>query len=303
MAENIGFIGTGIMGRPMAENLIRAGFPTVVYNRTRQKAAPLEAAGARIAATPQEAADGAAVVIFMLTGPEAVDAVLEAKDGVLAAANPPEVVVNMSTVPPAYTRRLGLRLKERGIGFVDAPVLGTKKPAEDGALVILAGGEQARIERLAPVFEALGKKTVYCGAAGMGSAMKMTANSLLAVMMAGFAEALTFGERCGLSRESIMEVVLAGPLASGLFQMKGELIGKGAYEPQFPYRHMVKDLRFVLQTAEEVGAAAITASGAFALYRLGLGLDLGDLDFSAVKRTAELLADRSGPPEGGVRSS
>lgn len=303
MPETIGFIGTGIMGRPMAQNLARAGFQTAVYNRTRQKAAPLEAAGARIASTPKAASEGAGAAIFMLTGPDAIDAVLDGDDGVLAADSMPEVIVNMSTVPPAYSRRLARQLADRGVGFVDAPVLGTKKPAEDGALVILAGGEKVHIERLSAVFDALGKKTVFCGPAGMGSAMKMTANSLLAVMMAGFGEALTFGERCGLSRESIMEVVLAGPLSSGLFQMKGEGIRDGEYGPQFPYRHMVKDLRFVLQTADEVGAVALSAAGAFALYRLGLGLDLGDLDFSAVKRAAELLADRSERSEGGGRPS
>ncbi len=303
MPQNIGFIGTGIMGRPMAENLLRAGFSVAAYNRTEQKAAPLKEAGARIASSPAQAAAGADTLVFMLTGPEAVDAVLEGENGVFAAEPLAKTVINMSTVPPAYTRALASRMAERGLCFVDAPVLGTKKPAEDGALVVLAGGQRQDVERLEPVFSAVGKKTVFCGDAGMGSAMKMTVNSLLAVMAAGFGEALTFGERCGLSLDAIMEVVLAGPLASGLFQMKGELIRNDDYPAQFPYRHMVKDLRFVLQTADEVGASSISTAGAFSLFRLGLGRDLGDLDFSAVKRAAELLADRSRTDEGRRRTS
>jgi 3-hydroxyisobutyrate dehydrogenase-like beta-hydroxyacid dehydrogenase len=291
MSEKIGFIGTGIMGRPMAENLVRAGVSLTVYNRTMEKAAPLADAGARVAETPKAAAAGADTAILMLTGPEAVDAVLEGSDGVMAADPPAATVVNMSTVPPAYARRLAGRLEKRGGSFVDAPVLGTKKPAEDGALVILAGGESEAVDRLEPLFSVLGKKTVFCGGAGMGSAMKMTANFLLAVMMAGFGEALTFGERNGLSAEAVMEVVQAGPLASGLFEMKGAAILKGEYPPQFPYRHMVKDLRFVLKTADEVGACALSGAAAFELFRLGLGRGLGELDFSAVKRAAELLAD------------
>ena len=115
-------------------------------------------------------------------------------------------------------------------------------------------------------------------------------------MMAGFAEALTFGERCGLSSDAVMDVVLAGPLSSGLFEMKGKLIEEGQYPAQFPYKHMVKDLRFVLQTADEVGAAALSGTAAFELFRLGLGRGLGDMDFSAVKRAAELFADRSDRP-------
>ena len=291
MPPKIGFIGTGIMGRPMAENLLGAGVSLAVFNRTGEKAVPLKGKGARVAKTPKAAAEGTDAIIFMLTGPEAIDAVLDGPDGVLAAAPAPATLINMSTVPPAYTRRLAARLADKGVSFVDAPVLGTKKPAEDGALVILAGGEKEAVDQLEPVFSVLGKKTVFCGAAGTGSAMKMTANFLLAVMMAGFGEALTFGERNGLSADAVMEVVMAGPLASGLFEMKGAVIRNGEYPPQFPYRHMVKDLRFVLQTADEVGACALSGAAAFELFRLGLGRGLGDYDFSAVKRAAEMLAD------------
>ena len=294
MSKQIGFIGAGIMGRPMALSLLRAGHAVTVYNRTPEKLAALAEAGARIASSPREAAHGQDVVILMLTGPEAIEAVLYKPDGVLApdpggarSLTPGGPLINMSTVSPAYTDELAAGLRERSIPFIDAPVSGSKKPAEDGALVILAGGERELVDAWEPVLLAMGKRVVYCGEAGRGTRMKMAVNVLLGVMMEGFCEALHFGERSGLELEAMLAAMLSGPLACGLFELKTDMIRRGEYPPQFPFKHMTKDLRFAMQTAAATGASVPLAHTLFQQYLQGMEQGLGDQDFAAIKRVLE----------------
>jgi 3-hydroxyisobutyrate dehydrogenase-like beta-hydroxyacid dehydrogenase len=298
MSKRIGFIGAGIMGRPMALNLMRAGHAVSVYNRTPERLAPLAEAGARIASSPREAADGQDAVILMLTGPEAIEAVLYNPDGVLASdpgdargLAPERPLINMSTVSPAYTDELAARLRGSSIPFIDAPVSGSKKPAEDGSLVILAGGERELVAAWEPVLLAMGKRVVYCGSAGQGTRMKMAVNVLLGVMMEGFCEALHFGESSGLELEAMLTAMLSGPLACGLFEMKTGMIRSAEYPPQFPFKHMTKDLRFAMQTAAATGASVPLAHALLQQYQQGMEQGLGDQDFAAIKR---VLESRSG---------
>ena len=287
----VAFVGLGIMGQPMAKNVARKGYPLSVYNRTAEKALPIEEAGAVVAGSPKEAAKGADVVILMLTGPEAVDQVLDGPQGVLAGLDAGKTMINMSTVPPSYSRRLSETLKARSIAAIDAPVSGSKKPAEEGALVILAGGPQAKVKEMEPLLLSMGKKIVYCGEAGQGSSMKMAVNLLLGIMAAGLAEAVNLGQKCGLSTETMLETMLSGPMQCPLFEFKKPMLISDNYGAQFPLKHMAKDVRFVLQTADESGAAVPAGHVVFQLYRAAMGRGLSDKDFAAVKKVLEAMSD------------
>lgn len=285
----IGFMGLGIMGSAMARNLLRAGFPLMVYNRTAAKTADLAAAGAQVAASPLALAHDTEVLIAMVTGPEALEALLWGEEGAAAALGPGKTFINMSSVSPAYTLELAEQLQPLGVEFIEAPVSGTKKPAAEGTLIILAGGEQQKIEALNPIWQALGKKVVYCGPVGQGSMMKMTINLLLGVMMAGLAEAVNFGCQGGLNLETILEVILSGPLGCGLFQMKADLLRQQDFPVSFPLKHMTKDLKFIQDTAYATGAATLLAAAGLHLFRLGVNCGAGEEDFAAVAKVYQLL--------------
>lgn len=292
MAQKIGFIGMGIMGQPMAANILKSGIDLMVYNRTASKCKELGNAGALVANSPAELTEWADVIIFMLTGPEAIDAMIYSENGILAAGLAGKIIINMSTVSPAYTSNLQNCLEPGGVTFIDAPVSGSKKPAIEGTLVILAGGPQQTIKDLEPLFLSMGQKVIYCGPAGHGSAMKMAINLLLAVMMEGLCESLNLARQLGLDTGLVLDSILAGPLSCGLFNLKRDMLKRDDFPVQFPLKHMAKDLRFVLQTADEAGAAVPAGHAVFQLYRQGVSLGIGDLDFAAVKKSIEAISDQ-----------
>ena len=282
MTQRIGFLGLGIMGAAMSRNCLKRGFDVMVWNRTPGPAAALAADGAKVAATPAAAAAYGATTVVMLTGPEACEAVLFGPDGAAASLVPGKTLVNMSTIAPAYARQAAERVRATGADYVDAPVSGSKKPAEDATLVILAGGREATIAAVEPVLLAMGKKVARCGEAGMGSTMKITVNVLLGIMAAGLAETVRLGEGLGLTREALLDVVMAGPMANDLFRLKDPMFRADAYPAQFPAKHMAKDLRFAVEAA---GAAALSApllAVLEPLYRTLVDTGLGDADFAAV---------------------
>ncbi len=289
MKQKIGFMGLGIMGSPMAANLMRAGYPVMVYNRSPEKTEPLVKAGAGVASSPKALAKATDVLIAMVTGPEALGDLLWGPDGAGGAFNHSKVFINMSSVSPRYTRELAAELEPSGVTFIDAPVSGTKKPAEDGTLLILAGGPRDKVQELEPVLLAMGKKVIYCGAAGQGAMMKMFINLLLGLMMEGFAEALNFGQLGGLSLEAMLDTVFSGPLNCGLFQMKAANLQNHTYPTAFPLKHMTKDAKFVVDTAFELGAPVPVAHTLLHLFRLGVAQGWGDEDISAIARVLEYL--------------
>jgi 3-hydroxyisobutyrate dehydrogenase-like beta-hydroxyacid dehydrogenase len=292
MTQKIGFIGLGIMGQPMALNILKSGYELMVYNRTKEKADTLAGAGALIASSPAELTIWADIIILMLTGPEAIDAFIYGENGILSAMPTGKTVINMSTVSPMYTRKLNMCLEPSGITFVDCPVGGSKKPAIDGSLVILAGGEKETVDTLEPLLLSMGKKVIYCGESGQGSAMKMTINLLLATMIEGFSESLNLAQKNNLDTDLVIDSILASHLGCGLFNLKSEMFKKNDFPAQFPLKHMTKDLRFVLQTADETGAAVPAGHAIFQVYRQGIGLGNGDLDFAAVKKSLDALNDQ-----------
>jgi 3-hydroxyisobutyrate dehydrogenase-like beta-hydroxyacid dehydrogenase len=294
MKQKVGFMGLGIMGAAMAANVLRAGYPLLVYNRTSAKTGPLAQLGAGVASSPRALAQATEVTVAMVTGPEALDDLLFGPEGAAEAFSPGKVFIQMSSVSPAYTRELAWKLAETGVALVDAPVSGSKKPAEEGALVILAGGEPEQVEAMTPLLSAMGKKLVYCGPAGQGSMMKMMINLLLGLMMEGFAEALNFGKMGGLDWQAMLDVVSSGSLHCGLYQMKADLLRQGGFPPAFPLKHMTKDLKFLVDTAYETGAPIPVGHLLLHLFRLGVSQDLGDLDVAAISRVLETMAQKWG---------
>ena len=285
-------MGLGIMGSAMAANILKAGYSLTVYNRTAAKAEPLAQLGAKVAASPKALAQAADIIIVMVTGPEALYELLFGPEGAAAAFGPEQVFINMSSVSPSFTLELGKELAPTAIRFVDAPVSGTKKPAEDAQLVILASGNRQRVQELEPLFLTMGKKVVYCGKTGQGSMMKMFINLLLGLMMAGFAESLNFGRLGGLDLEAMLDVVASSAMNAPMFQVKAPNFKEKNYPAAFPLKHLAKDAKFVLDTAYELGAPVPAGQMLLHLYRLGVAKGWGDEDISAIMRVMEHLSGK-----------
>jgi 3-hydroxyisobutyrate dehydrogenase-like beta-hydroxyacid dehydrogenase len=286
-------MGLGIMGQAMAANILKAGYPLTVFNRTGTRAAALARQGAAVAPTPKALAQAAEVIIAMVTGPEALYNLLWGPEGAAEALEAGKVFINMSSVSPSFTKEMAVQVAASGAVFIDAPVSGTKKPAEEGALVILAGGKPEKIRQLEPLLLTMGKKVIYCGRVGQGSMMKMFINLLLGVMMEGFAEALNFGRLGGLDFDAMLETVASGAMNSPMFQVKAANLKAGHYPAAFPLKHLAKDCKFVVDTAFELGAPVPVGQTLLHLYRSGWAQGWGDEDISAIAR---VLADLS-PPE------
>jgi 3-hydroxyisobutyrate dehydrogenase len=241
------------MGRPMAGHILRAGHPLAVYNRTPGKSADLEAAGARVAASPAEAARGADVVIVMVTDSVDVEAVVAGPGGVIEGIGPGAVVVDMSTISPETERSLAARLRARGADLVDAPVSGGDVGARNATLAIMAGGEAASIERARPVLMRVGKSVTHCGPVGAGQLAKQCNQILVSVTLLAVAEAIALARAGGLDPEVMIRAVEGGAAASWQLSNLGPRILRGDFDPGFMVDLMQKDLRLVLETADGSG--------------------------------------------------
>jgi len=285
MKPRVGFAGMGIMGKPMAANIAKAGYDVGVYNRSALQ--PDSVPGLAILPTALELARERDVLLLMVTDPRALDAVLWGENGMAPALGQGKTVINMSTVSPAYTEEMARKIAATGADFIDAPVSGSKVPAQQGTLVILAGGSKPVVKALEPVLLTMGKKVVYCGEAPGGTMMKMAVNLLLAAMMGGLAEMLSFGQAGGLSREAMLNVVLGGPMSCELFKVKEQMLLHDTFLAQFPLKHMAKDLKFVIDTAYALNCPAPSAHANLQLFSQGLAKGLGELDFAAVLQVLE----------------
>ncbi|HEY6011652.1 MAG TPA: NAD(P)-dependent oxidoreductase, partial [Nitrospirota bacterium] len=280
----IGFIGTGIMGSRMASNLLKKGHELIVHNRTRNKADSLIKAGASWAATPAEAAKQVKLVITMLSTPDAVAATALGDNGLLQHLAPGSLWIDCSTVNPSFSKSMAKEAAERKIRFVDAPVAGSKIPAEQAQLLFFAGGEKADVDEARPLLEAMGKAVHHIGPTGMGTAMKMVNNLMLSQAMVAFSEALVLGESLGISRDTLFNTLQTSPVTAPFLMLKRKKIESGDFETEFPLQWMHKDMQLVLQTAYETGAALPAASAAKEVYALAIRKGLGELDFTAVYR-------------------
>jgi 3-hydroxyisobutyrate dehydrogenase-like beta-hydroxyacid dehydrogenase len=287
---NVAFLGLGTMGTPMAANLLRRGHSLTVWNRTPSRAQPLVDAGARLATTPAAAARGAEAVITMLADPTALATVLYGSDGVVAALEPNALVIDMSTVDPLSARRADEAVRARGGRFVDAPVSGTRKPASEGTLVIMAGGAPADVERARPLLECMGR-VVPVGAVGQGMSMKLVLNGLGAHMMTGFSAMLVLGTKLGLPPRAMLDVIGAGAFSSPLYAGKGPRMLARDFAPDFKLALMHKDQELVLQTAESLGYAMPTLAAIRDVLGEAMKAGLGDGDLSGVIRLFEQWAE------------
>ncbi|MFN2370505.1 MAG: NAD(P)-dependent oxidoreductase [Candidatus Krumholzibacteriia bacterium] len=287
----LGFLGLGIMGTPMALNLRRAGFDLVVWNRDAARCAPLEAAGARRAATPREAAAAAGITFAMVADPEAARAVALGPDGAAAGLGAGAGYVDMSTVDAATSRAIGAAVSAAQGRFLEAPVSGSKGPAEQGTLVILAAGDRSLHEEAGPALEAMGRIRLFLGETGQGARLKLVVNMVMGGMMTAFSEGLALAQRAGLEPDDLLAALAAGALANPMFAAKGPLMVQGRDEPAFPLKHARKDLRLARELGRELGQRLDTAAAADALFAAALDAGLGDRDFSAVHR---VVATRPG---------
>jgi 3-hydroxyisobutyrate dehydrogenase-like beta-hydroxyacid dehydrogenase len=286
--ERVAFLGLGIMGSRMARNLREAGFDVVVWNRTRARAAEL---GEPIADTPREAADGAGIVITMVVDAPQVEAVVLGDDGAAEGLQPGSLVVDMSTIAPSAVKLIATQLAEKQIGFVDAPVTGSKPRAEDGTLTIMAGGSPEDFARAKPLFEAMGELIVHCGPSGHGAMVKLLNNALAAINAAALAQALDVAERYGLDSDRLLEVMSAGSAKSTMLDLKARPMIDRDYEPLFKLDHMLKDVRHALAEAKVVGEGFGLAAEAESLYADAAEAGFGEQDFAAVAEIVRQRAD------------
>lgn len=250
--EQVAFMGAGgVMGFPMARNIARAGLSVRAWNRSRDKAEPLAGDGASVVDTPREAIDGADAIVTMLADSDAVADVLD--DDALDAAGDGAVWLQMSTVGIEGTERLRAIAGDARIDYVDAPVLGTKQPAENAELVVLASGPDAIRDRVQPLFDAVGKKTLWVGEAGAGSRLKLVTNSWIVSVVEGAAETIAFAEGIGVDPHEFLEAVAGGPLDLPYLQLKGKAMIERRFEPSFRLALAAKDARLVDEAVDRAG--------------------------------------------------
>jgi len=247
---SVAVLGTGIMGSAMARNLLKAGMEVRVWNRTRSRAEPLAAEGARVADSPREAARGAGVLLTMLADAGAVAGAVGG--GALEALSPGAVWLQMSTVGVEGTGRLQRMALERGVAYVDAPVLGTRQPAEAGELVVLASGPEEVRPACEPVFEAVGKKTLWVGPVGAGTRLKLVVNNWITGLLGVLGETFALAQKLGVDPSLFFEAVEGGPLDLPYARAKGKMMAEGEYPTSFSVRLARKDAGLVLEAAEDL---------------------------------------------------
>jgi len=290
VSQKVGFIGLGIMGAPMAINLVKAGFNVAAYNRTQDKCAPIEKAGARIAAAPAEAARDADFVISIVSDSAASEAVMTGRDGVFETVKPGAIVIDSATINPVVSRKLACHAAGKQASFLDAPVTGSKHAAEKGELTFMIGGERETFERAMPVLNVLGKKHVYCGPNGAGLSAKVAQNAIQAAMVEVFAEGFVLAAKAGVRPETMFEIIQGSMARAALTDFKAPFIFKGDFTPYFPLKWMHKDLALAMDAAFAQGVPMPAASAVKEVYAAARAQGKGDLDYAAVVTFLEGLA-------------
>jgi 3-hydroxyisobutyrate dehydrogenase len=286
--ERVAFFGLGIMGGPMAANLARAGVDLSVWNRTSEKAEHFASEhGARAAATPAAAAEGADALVTILPDSPEVEAVLFGDSGAAAALEPGALVVDMSTIAPSAARRIGGRLAGEGHDFLEAPVSGSRPKAEDGTLTIMAGGEEGAFRRAMPLFEAMGELIVHVGPQGHAQMAKLLTNTMGAVNAAALAESVVAVRRAGIDPGAFLEVAAGSAGNSTVLGLKGRPMFERSFEPLFKLEHMLKDVRHCLAEAEALGVELRLGSLVEGLYARAAAESHGEEDFAAVITAVE----------------
>jgi 3-hydroxyisobutyrate dehydrogenase len=290
MSQSVGFIGLGIMGQPMALNLVKAGFQVSVFNRTREKAGPLEKAGARVASSPADAARDADFVMSIVSDSAASEEVMLGKEGVLQTVRPGAIVIDSATISPVVSRKLACHTAGKQASFLDAPVTGSKHGAEKGELTFMIGGEGEVFERAMPLLKVLGKKHIYCGAHGAGLCAKLAQNVIQSTMLEIFCEGFVLATKAGVKPETMFEIVQSSMARAALTDFKAPFIFKGDFTPYFPLKWMHKDVTLAMEAAFAQGVPMPTAAAVKEVYGAAKAQGNGDLDYAAVITFLEALA-------------
>ncbi|MFS8652899.1 MAG: NAD(P)-dependent oxidoreductase [Caldibacillus sp.] len=251
--ETIGFIGLGIMGKSMAGHILRAGYPLVVYNRTKKKADELVARGAKWADSPAEIAAQSDIVLTIVGFPEDVEEVYLGKKGLFTRGKAGSVYIDLTTSSPTLAQKLAEIGMEKGIHVLDAPVSGGDIGAKNATLAIMVGGEKAAYEKVLPILQLLGKKITYMGPAGAGQHTKMANQIAIATNMIGVCESLVYAKKAGLDVQKVFDTISTGAASSFSLSSYGPRIIKGDYSPGFFIKHFIKDMRIALNEAEKMG--------------------------------------------------
>lgn len=279
---NVALLGLGTMGHGMAVNLLKAGFPLTVYNRTRAKAEALEAMGASLASTPAAAAREAAVVIAMLADDDVSRGIWLGLEGALDAMQPGSLLVDCSTLSPEWVAELHTRAGKKGLRMVEAPVTGSRPQAEAGQLLFLVGAEEGALAAVEPVLRAMCRDVLHIGPVGSGTQLKLINNFLCGAQVASFAEALAWMERSGLKHEAALEFLKKGAPGSPILATMADRMTQRTYEVNFLLRLMEKDLRYARGAAAQLGVELSMSAAAEALFRKAKQNGCGEKDMSAV---------------------
>jgi 3-hydroxyisobutyrate dehydrogenase-like beta-hydroxyacid dehydrogenase len=282
----VAFLGLGIMGRPMAANIVKAGNEVAVWNRTPGKTVE----GARTAESPADAASGAEVIWMCVSDTRAVETVLFGAQGAAEAIAAGAVVVDSSTISPSAEYEFAQRLKAKGVDYVDAPVTGSKVAAESGSLIFMAGGDEAVLARIEPLFNAMGKQVFHMGETSKGQAAKLVMNLQIALIYEGFAEALTLATKLGVNVEKLLPLIQASMVKSGVVEYKAPFILKRDFTPNFPLRLMLKDIHLALAAAKEARVKLPALETVEEVYEMAAEEGQEDLDYAATLTLLEKWA-------------
>ncbi|MCK8485870.1 NAD(P)-dependent oxidoreductase [Paenibacillus sp. MBLB2552] len=285
--KKIGFIGLGTMGAPMASNLLKAGYPVTVFNRTTSKAAPLAEQGAAVASLPKEAAAGADVVITMVSNDESIVEVYEGESGVMAGIRPRTTVIDCSTISPALVQRLASQITELGGAFLDAPVTGSSPAAIDGTLVFMIGGSTDALSQVMDLFDTMGKKVLHMGDNGSGAVAKLAHNTIVGINNLALAEGFAIASKSGLPADRFLELVQLGSAGSKAAELKGRKIIEHDFTNQFSLALMLKDLKLASALTDGSGIPSPMLSLAKSLFQAGQTQGFGEEDLSSVVKLYE----------------
>lgn len=294
MSERIGFIGLGIMGRPMAGHLADAGYAVTVWNRTRSKMTPLVERGATPGESPKDVAARSDITITMVADtPDVLDVIL-GPEGVLHGVRRGSIVVDMSTISPVATREIAHQLRERGAEMLDAPVSGGEKGAVDATLSIMVGGKPEVFERVLPVFQKMGKAIVHLGDIGAGQVTKACNQLVLSLTLLGVAEALTLARKAGVDPAKVRAALLGGFAQSRVLELHGQRMLDQNFEPGFRTRLYHKDMGIVMETGRSAGMPLAGGALAAQLYQVAMNQGLGEKDYSVLARVVAGLGGAGG---------
>jgi len=293
MAQVIGFIGLGIMGRPMARNLLKAGYPLVVHSRSRGPVDEIAAAGAKVGTSPRDVASQCEMLITMLPNSPDVEHVALGRDGVIEGARPGLILLDMSTISPLVSQKVGAALAAKSVQMLDAPVSGGERGAIDGALSIMVGGDKAVFDKALPIFQAMGKTITHLGPLGAGGFTKLANQIIVAVNLTALGEALTLAKKAGLDRELTLTALAGGLAGSKCLDQKKPNYLAGTYNPGFKIDLHYKDLGLIMESARALGVPLPATAAVQELFSALRVKGRGGLDHSGVITLLEDLAGLS----------